>query len=138
MKKLLALLMMVIIGIIFCACGAKPSKEELIVEANRLVAKQEVSNEGFDIYREFDEDYDAYCVVVSLDEDFWCTTYSADSPEGRLILQLAEGQCEETIDNLVESLFNDIKELFADFDVDVMVGYEDKDGEYTNIHSTVE
>ncbi len=138
MKKLIALLMVVFLGVSLCACGTKTSKEDLIVEANRLAMKQDANYEALTVSGEFDEDYGAYCVIVSLDKDYWCQTYSADSLEGGAMLAMAENSYEETINTLVESLFNETKEIFADSDVDVVVGYKDRQGEFTNIHSTLE
>lgn len=138
MKKIIALLMAVVLGVSLCACGAKPSKEDLIIEANRLAMKQDASYEALTVSGEFDEDYGAYCVIVSLDEDYWCKSYSVDSLEGGAMLAIAENSYEDTINTLVDSLFKETKEIFADTDVDVVVGYKDRFGEFTNIQSTLE
>lgn len=138
MKRFIALLMIVVLGVSLCACGAKPSKEDLIVEANRIAMKQDANYEALTVSGEFDEDYGAYCVIVSLDKDYWCQTYSADSLEGGMILAMAENEYEETINTLVDTLFEETKEIFAGSDVDVIAGYQDRNGEFTNIQSTLE
>ncbi len=140
MKRFIMLLMVVILGISLCACGkdTPPSKEDLIVEANRHIAKQNGAYEGLDISGKFDENYGAYAVVISLDIDYWCKTYSPDSLEGGAMLTMAENSYEETINTLIDTLFEETKEIFADSDVDVLVGYQDRKGEFSNIKSTLD
>lgn len=140
MKKVTAILLLLTFVFMLGACSGeqKKSKEDLIVEANRLVMKEDANQEALSVDGEFDEDYGAYCIVVSLDKSYWCTTYSADSLEGKAMLAIAENNYEDTINSLVDSLFEKTKEIFANTDVDVVAGYQDRNGEFTNILSTIE
>ncbi len=126
--------MVVVFCVSLCSCVKKPTKEELIVEANRYMAAEDVSAEIFDINSGYSADYNGYYAIVSLDVDYICSEKNiSDDEELRSTLVGVENDCEESIDMYIDVLYEDLSEIFDGSDVEVRVGYMNVDGEFVHL-----
>ncbi|MBE6737317.1 MAG: hypothetical protein E7566_01500 [Ruminococcaceae bacterium] len=140
MKKFIALLIVVILGVSLCACSSKPSKDDLMVEANRFIATDTTGKPYYNINGEYSEDYNAYYVIISINSDYYLKDYSGSSADTELYLGAAEGILSRNgnIANIVDYIFNELKDIFEDSEIDVVVGYQNIRGEFSETRTTIE
>lgn len=134
MKKLIALLMIVILSMSLCACT---SDEDLIVEANKFMLNNPYQD-VFYVEGEYDEDYNCYGIILCADVDFRNSDYDSLSLEDQTIWVIMDNQYTNSDGEALDYFFNGVKEIFADSDIDVTAGYKNRYGEYIDTRTTIE
>ena len=125
--------MVVVFCVSLCGCVKKPTKEELIVEANRYIATQDASNDLYDIDGEYTADYNGYFAIVSIDVDYLCSENNiSDFEEVKEDVAAVEKNCEKEIGIFIDDTYADLSKIFEDSDVDVRVAYMNVYGKITH------
>lgn len=135
MKRTISLLLVVTFIFALCACSSKPDTQEMIVEANRFIASQRYSAD-YSARGEYSADYNCYFVQISVNEKVLDGTgWSKNSLEaGALFAMMCNS---EVVDEMMDYIFNNLKGIFEESSIDVVVGFYNHRGEITKTRTTM-